>query len=281
MFRHLLIGIVSLILIGWGVSVVGGLCLGWLSKSSWSRLEKIEVVDLDPQEVVGLDGGADIHIRRLKDDKIIQAASKSFGSSGGSGVNLMELSLDSVAIHVLELPGIRRVRVLRRLPGRLSIAVEERRPIALVIQQRQGMQQAGIRKSDHLNLIDEDGVIFPIIEDGGGEIFNLPIIMDSVYIDVENLTVSLDFIRQLYYSYKSVYNYAGEVFTKTEDGDIEFRLRFGGALVRAKDIHAPQTLLVLDSFLLQQGNNLPNNLKYIDLHGINSGLSGVVVTGVE
>ena len=201
------------------------------------------------------------------EDEIIRAASIYSGSSGGLGANLMELPLDSIAVRVSELPGVKRARVLRRLPGRLRIAVEERRPIALVIH-------------PELALIDEEGVIFPLITEG--EIVDLPVITDTVnQNNIKKLTNSLDFIVQLYYYYPDVYHHLGEVYTKTEDGDVEIRLSRSNALIITKEIKKPQTLRILESFILQQGNKLSYNLKYIDLRCINSCKPGIVVTGVE
>jgi cell division protein FtsQ len=48
------------------------------------------------------------------------------------GLNLLALDVDGVVDRVEALPGVRRARVLRHLPDRVVVAIEEREPFALV-----------------------------------------------------------------------------------------------------------------------------------------------------
>lgn len=75
------------------------------------------------------------------------------------------LALDLAALHdrVTALPWVRAVRVERRLPGTLYIAIEERRPIGLW--QRQG----------RLSLVDTEGAV--ILENDIGRFGALPVLV--------------------------------------------------------------------------------------------------------
>ena len=63
---------------------------------------------------------------RVPTDRILDAAGLA------AGVNIFRVDPETIAARVEALPAVRRARVVRELPGRLTIVVEERQPFALV-----------------------------------------------------------------------------------------------------------------------------------------------------
>ena len=66
-----------------------------------------------------------------------------------AGINVWRLDTDAVAARVEALPEIRRVDVVRELPNRLTILVEERRPFTLV-------------HGERLHWLDEEGRVLGV-----------------------------------------------------------------------------------------------------------------------
>ena len=75
---------------------------------------------------------------RVSVDRVVEAADIPVG------MNVFRVDTDAIAARVVALPEVRRAEVIRRLPNRLVIVVEERRPFTLV--------HAG-----RLHWIDEEG----------------------------------------------------------------------------------------------------------------------------
>lgn len=75
---------------------------------------------------------------RVSIDRIVEAADVP------AGISLFRVNPDAIAARVVGLPEVRRAQVIRELPNRLAIVVEERRPFTLA-------------HGGRLHWIDEDG----------------------------------------------------------------------------------------------------------------------------
>ncbi len=228
--RRTLLGAVALTLMIGLLSMLWGVMLGWLEGTSWSELKKIEVVGIE----------------RLSEGSMIASADVLMGS------NLMRLALDSVAMRLTALPAVKQARVIRRLPGKLQIVIEERSPIAIVI-------------ADEPKLVDKDGILFPVI--GNGEIIDMPLLTG---LKINSTALSL--IVKYYDDFPCLYDNISEI--NSDADQVTVRLRCGSAVVKIDDMNDVELLHVLESFLVQHGEQLSSDLTYVDLRH-----SGMVVTG--
>lgn len=64
------------------------------------------------------------------------------------GQNLFRLNPETVAARLEEIPGVRRARVIRELPDRVTLVVEERQPFTLTVM------------GGRLHWLDEEGALF-------------------------------------------------------------------------------------------------------------------------
>ena len=228
--------IVTVVAFWWGGSQLWQVGMRWLSGTSWAIMDRIEVKGLV----------------RLPEHDIITAAAVPDSS------NLLKLNLDSVSARVTKLPGIKGVRTVARLPGRLVIRVEERIPIAAV----------GIGE---LVLIDDQKAAFP--PEYGGEVLDVPIITGKMKINRNDPDFDLasSIIIRIKEDYPSVYDHLSEMHLI--DGTVEMRLRQGGALIKSIDM---ENLENLDLFLSQKGESLPTNIDYVDMR-----FPTMVITGTK
>ncbi len=96
--------VVSLVgLIGYGVS-------GFISRTTFLRLERIEVAG----------------VKRLTRDEVISL------STARSGDDMLGLKLRQMGEHIGKNPWVARVQIRRTFPNTLTIAVQEREPVAVI-----------------------------------------------------------------------------------------------------------------------------------------------------
>lgn len=96
--------------------VTGALAIAGLAVLDWVR--RTSILGARTVEVEG--------VQRLDPDVVRAAAGVQ------SGANLLALDVDAAEARLNALPGVRRARVVRHLPGRVTLVVEEREPYALV-----------------------------------------------------------------------------------------------------------------------------------------------------
>ncbi|NQT33761.1 FtsQ-type POTRA domain-containing protein [bacterium] len=214
----------GVVLICWSGSLGFSAGKKWISGTSWSILEQVEVSGLI----------------RLPEHDILTVLNLK------PGLNLMKLELDSISSKVMDVTGVKYARAVRRLPGRLVIKVEERVPIAAM-------------GNGELILIDDEGIPFPPVY--SGEVLDIPIITgkiqpvmsDSGYVSTYELLMNIK------NNYTQIYDYLGEIMYKK--GELKLRLRQGGALVGSVD---DDLLDDLELFLTQKGGELPAEMDYVD-----------------
>jgi len=224
--------------VGSGISAAKRAVVKRLAESPWSRLEQIEVVGIE----------------RLPEHDILQALAVEPGS------NLMHLQFDALCTRVNAIPAVRRTRVLRRLPGRLVVRVEERRPVAAIAR-------------DGLILIDEEGVTFPPVY--AAEVIDLPIITGDVKsMAKDGFRAARQLIVDIERNYPNLYRHLSEVSIGRDR--LLLRLREGGAAVKAAEIPGRETLASMELFLEQRAGELTPKTEYIDLR-----YPAMVVTGTR
>ncbi|QQR81491.1 MAG: FtsQ-type POTRA domain-containing protein [Deltaproteobacteria bacterium] len=84
------------------------------------------------------------------------------------GQSLLTLSLETVRENILRYPWVKEVTLSKRIPGRLSIEVEEQTPVALLEMSSEKTQESG------LYLINAEGKVFKKLESGDSK--DLPLI---------------------------------------------------------------------------------------------------------
>jgi cell division protein FtsQ len=99
-----------------GVVTAAGLAVALVVAVDWARHTPLLAVR--SVEVEGT--------RRLEEEAVRAAAALA------PGVNLLELDVAATEARLARLPGVRRVHVVRHLPDRVVLVVEEREPYALV-----------------------------------------------------------------------------------------------------------------------------------------------------
>ncbi|MDP8239893.1 MAG: FtsQ-type POTRA domain-containing protein [Candidatus Hatepunaea meridiana] len=235
--KFILFTIVALLIgigIWWGGSAICQVVGERIACSSLSVVERIEVVGL----------------MRLPQHDILSAAGVNQGD------NLMKLDYDSISARVMEIPGVRNAKAIRRLPRRLLIRVEERIPIAAV-------------NAGELLLIDEEGVVFQPVY--GGEVLDLPVLTGMIkpdkretsHSEESELTPDATMITKIRNNYPVIYQHLSEI--QVIDDNIALRLRQGGALVKTDGMLKMETLDDLELFLTQKGAELPVSIEYVDL----------------
>lgn len=203
----------------------------WFETSSWGKLQAIVVTGVERLPVADVISAADVKL----------------------GANLMKLPFDSIAERVTNIPAVKCARVLRRLPGRLIIQVQERCPIAVL-------------GNGEILLVDSDGATFPIV--GAGEVVDLPVISFKANKISSNLNSKLFkkvllLIEKIANDFPVLHNNLSELVIAKDD--VKIKLRTGGALIKTKGEITETNLRMLETFLKQQVCNLPTKLKYIDL----------------
>ncbi len=203
----------------------------WIKHSEWNRLKHIEVIGT----------------KRLSERDIINAANIKLN------VKLSDIQLDSIARRVERIPAVFKSRVFRRIPGKLIIKIVEREPIAMIVHR-------------NLELVDENGVLFPIIKTG--ETLDLPVItINTSGVNQENVNKgfkrAVNFIALLKRNYKNIYEHISEI--SCCGTHLEMRLRENGALVKALNPEDELTLIKLEHFLIQRSCDLAHKPTYIDL----------------
>lgn len=224
-----LTGIITLILIWSGVS-------GWIENSSWSIIKKVDVSGLV----------------RMDPDDIRKAAKVPLGQ------NMNSLDLDTIAARVREISAVKLARVIKKIPNRVEIIIEERVPVAVF---------AGT----NLVLVDKEGVVFPVTN--SGEVVDLPFITGDVrkIADIPNCA-ALELLVKLYYNYSDLYCHISEV--NQLKGKLEVRLRQSDAVVLVNDIMEEANIRKLTLFLEQKALELSPEIRYVDLT-----YSDIVLTG--
>ncbi len=223
----------------WGGSSLWQAAALWIAGTEWAVLKQVET-----------NGQV-----RLPEADIINAAMVD------PGANLMEINLDSISVRVMNISGIRRARAFRRLPGRLVIRVEERVPIAVI-------------GNGELLLVDDEGATFPPVF--GGEVLDLPVLTGDLKPEHGNpgFHISYRLIAEIKREYPQIYQHLGEI---NVNGDkLAFRLRQGGALVMGMDAVDPVLLENLETFLSQNGTDLPASVEYVDFR-----FPTMVITGTK
>jgi len=210
-----------------------------LVNSRWARFESAEVTGLS----------------RVPKKTVLKAANLK------PGMNIMRLPYEAISDHIGRIPGVRSARVAPKIPYRVAIEVEERRPIACI--------QLG-----RFQFVDEQAVIFPTT--GPSEVIDLPVLTGEV--DPRNqprgFAMAVEFVAKVREAYPTVYSHLGEVSVR--GGKIEMRLREGGAVVRAGNPSSPAALVKLEQFLIQRGDELNSRSQYVDLR-----YPAMIVTGTE
>jgi len=214
-----------------GTPLAWDFVVDWLETSSWGKLQVIEVTGLE----------------RYPEVDILSVANIEAGS------DLMSLSIDSIAERVTALPAVKCARVLRRLPGRLIIQVQERIPIAVL-------------GNGEITLVDSEGIPFPII--GAGEVIDLPVISFSSLkkncsLYSTQFNQAIDLVGKITADFPVLFTYLSELVIGKDD--VKIRLRNGGAEVKTNGIITEVNLRTLETFLKQQFCDLPTDLNYIDL----------------
>jgi cell division protein FtsQ len=100
---------------------------------------------------------------RLSDEQIMDIAGIAMGQ------NVFEVSPDDARRRLLENSWIAEAEVRRRLPGRWSIAIEERKPAALLALSgidAAGAADAGAPGPQGLYLVSDEGLVFKRLEPG-------------------------------------------------------------------------------------------------------------------
>lgn len=198
----------------------------WLAGTAWSQLEQVEVVGL----------------RRLVERDVVAACGLS------RSMNLMRLSLDSVAARAAAVPGVRRARAYRRLPGKLVIQLEERVPVAAL---------AG----ETLRLVDSEGEVFPRAH--SAESVDLPILTGFSPQSRATLLPVVQLLARLREEFPTVYANLSELHG--EGGKVNLYMRTGGARLSLPDPGDCTALKNLETFLAERAAELPADLRYVDL----------------
>ena len=223
----------------WLLSLLWGGFLNLLAGTIWSRLDRIEVIGLE----------------RLNEQEVINIASVNIGA------NLIKLSKDSIAARVNLHPSVRQSRVITRLPGKLKIVVEERHPIALIVDEK-------------VMLSDGEGVLFPLIDNV--EVVDLPLLTGNRLTSENQIedTDALSILNWLHDNYRFMYNRISEI-EKSSDG-YNIRIRHCGAKLKVDSVYDQATWEKLECFLTQQSQFLTADLKYVDLR-----FPDMIITGTE
>lgn len=228
LFFWIVVCTLSTILTVWLLTLLWGGFINYLAGTSWSKLDRIEVIGLE----------------RLNEQEIINTASVPMSA------NLMKLDKDSIAARINAHPSVRQSRVITSLPGKLKIIVEERQPLALV---------TGAKAM----LTDGDGFLFPLIENV--EVIDLPILQskkitpDGRINDSEALAI----LGWLHDNYGTMYSNISEVSNRS--GGYVIRIRQSGAMVKVNDVYDLAVWESLECFLMQNMQNLSADLAYVDL----------------
>ena len=214
-----------------GTPLAWDFVVNWLEDSSWGKLQVIEITGLE----------------RFPETDVLEVARLELGSS------LMSLPIDSIAQRVMAMPAVKYARVLRSLPGRLKIQVQERNPIAVL-------------GNGEIRLVDSDGITFPIV--GAGEVIDLPVISFSSLKENRLLRSTLfkEAIRladKITREFPVVHSHLSELVVGEDD--VKMKLRNRGAGIRTKREITETNLRTLETFLKQQVCDLPEDLNYIDL----------------
>ncbi len=230
-----------------GCALLGGVGFG-LWQAGWTLLEKSSWSNLETVQVFGLN--------RLTEKEIIT------GSRLKRNMNIMRLSLDRIADEVEKNPGVAKARVIRRLPGRLVIKIEERKPVAAIYRNK-------------LWLVDETGVIFSAT--GPKEVIDVPVLTGDFDLG-KNGSASIRRAAKLagtiHDGFPVVFDHLAEI--SLVSGQFQFRLQDGGARILSPDPASPAALSKLEHFLQQKGNEIPAGCEYVDLR-----YPAMVITGTE
>ena len=230
-----------------GCLVLGGvsyglwrICWTMLEKSSWSNLETVQVLG----------------VSRLTEPEIIRA------SKLRRNMNIMRLPLDRIAAAVEKNPGVAKARIIRRLPGRLVIKVEEREPVAAIYRNK-------------LWLIDKTGAIFPVT--GPREVIDVPVLTGEFDLGAKgslSIRRAAKLVSTIHDGFPVVFDHLAEI--SLESGQFGLRLQDGGARILAPDPSSPAALSKLEHFLQAKGNEIPAGCRYVDLR-----YPAMVITGTE
>jgi cell division septal protein FtsQ len=231
----------SLIIAG----ILAGSAGAWFGGSS--LLEQSSYVVLQKIDIVGLE--------RLNEQQILNAAIVPIGS------NLMQLQYDAIAARIESVPGVKKVHLIRKLPGRLIISVTERHPIAGIFRQK-------------ITLIDDEGVEVPLMKQG--EVIDVPLITGNISFDVNGKMTymrAIELVARIHQEFPNIYGHLGEVSITNDQ--LTMRLRERGALVKTSDPTNAVVLSKLEQFLSQRSAEL-TNAQYVDLR-----YPAMIVTGAE
>lgn len=212
----------------------------YLERSPWSRLETVRVEG----------------VKRVPERDVIAA------SGLRAGLNIMKLPLETIAGKIERIPAIRSAKIIRKIPHRVIVRIEEREAVGCIF-------------LDKLQLVDEDGALFPII--GPGEVIDLPVLTGDVDPSAKGKSGfqrAVKFLKNVKEAYPTVFSHLGEV--SVSGSRLQIRLVEGGAAVLADDPAGPSNLVKLEQFLLQRSGELTPRSQYVDLR-----YPAMIVTGVE
>lgn len=232
--------LIGIVVLGAGLFGLWRVGRSFIEKTSWSNLETVQVVGT----------------RRLSDREIISA------SKLQRNMNIMRLPLERVAAEVQKLPGVASAKVVRRLPRRVVIKIEERKPVAAIFKEQ-------------LWLLDETGALFPLASPR--EIVDVPVLSG----DFSFNSIGLPYIKHaaklagtIRDGFPVVFDHLAEI--SLNDGRFGLRLQDGGARILAPDPTSPAALSKLEHFLQQKADQIPAGCEYVDLR-----YPAMVITGTE
>jgi cell division protein FtsQ len=177
---------------------------GGLPESVWGRVAAGAAL----LAILGLTWGAAVMARRmvLRDERFLLQSSSSVLTEGNHHVsradllevfgadierNILRVSLDDRRAELEQIPWVQHATVMRLLPDRIRVAVQERTPVAFV------------REGGHIGLVDASGVLLSMgadqVEDRS---YSFPVVTgisaaDPVSVRAARMKIFHDFTRDL------------------------------------------------------------------------------------
>ncbi len=168
--------------------------------------------------------------RYIEDQKIIKLADVQLGAK------LYQIPIDSVTQKVLEYPYMEGVSVSRSLPSTLIISVQEREPVAYLI-------------DNNIYMIDESGIV--LLKKPAMSIENLPLVtglsVKRILEDRQPLYDALDLIQKIQNVDRTLFQFISEIHMDEVDAPYLYLIQ-GGAKVEIGSQDIYKRLYLLSEF---------------------------------
>lgn len=200
----------------------------WIDNSGWGELKSISIKGTD----------------RLTKNEVFVASGLRIGAQ------LDSIDLNQIAENIESIPTVELARVIKKIPGRISILIREREPVALLL-------------VDNFVLIDRYGKKFPPVY--GGEQLDLPSITqecgNGAPVQPQTVHTAAEVLGYLMEEYPALYRNISEMVICEQSSRIRFR-QGGAELVGVQEFTA-ENLNLLNNFFDQHSHKINNDTRYI------------------